>query len=48
VLLDGYRKTNWTLRNHTNATEEFIRGIETARLYPENGSMSIKAKRPLP
>jgi hypothetical protein len=47
ILLNGYRNTNWILRNQTNATEEYIRGIESARLYPENGSMTIRAKRPL-
>lgn len=48
VLLNGYRNTNWTLRNQTNATEEYIRGIETARLFPANQQMSIAAKRPRP
>lgn len=48
VLLNAYRNANWTLRNQTNATEEYIRGIETARLYPDNTQMSIAAKRPRP
>lgn len=48
VLLNGYLKANWTLRNQTNATEEYIRGLETARLYPDNNTMSITAKRPRP
>ena len=47
VLLKAYRNANWTLRNQTNATEENIRGIETARLYPDNNQMTIAAKRPL-
>lgn len=46
VLLKGYGGANWTLRNETNATEEYIRGIETARLHPDNTQMSIAAKRP--
>ena len=46
VLLNGYRGANWTLRNTTNAIEEYIRGNETATLYPDNTQMSINAKRP--
>jgi hypothetical protein len=37
---------DWTLRNMTNAIEENIRGIKTARLFSPN-VMSVAAKRPL-
>lgn len=46
VLMNGYRKLDWTLRNETNATEEIIRRNETARLYAD-GQTSIRAKRTL-
>jgi ankyrin repeat protein len=46
VLLKGYQGANWTLRNETNATDEYLRGIETARLHPDNRQMTITAKRP--
>lgn len=46
VLKAGSRGRDWTLRNETNAMEEGIRGIETARLTTE-GIMSITAKRPV-
>ncbi len=46
ILLKAYQGQNWTLRNETNATEENIRGLETARLTA-NGKMSITAKRPI-
>lgn len=46
ILLKAYQGQDWTLRNETNATEENIRGLESARLTT-NGKMSITAKRPL-
>jgi hypothetical protein len=46
VLRSGAEGRDWTLRNETNAIEEKIRGIETARLTAP-GVMSIAAKRPL-
>lgn len=46
ILLKAYQGQDWTLRNETNATEENIRGLESARLTA-NGKMSITAKRPL-
>jgi hypothetical protein len=46
VLLNAYRGVDWVLRNETNAAEENIRGIQSARLTT-NGKMSITAKRPL-
>ena len=45
VLKAGSRGRDWTLRNETNAMEEGIRGLETARLTSD-GIMSITAKRP--
>ena len=46
ILLKAYRGKDWTLRNETNAAEENIRGLESARLTTA-GIMSITAKRPL-
>ncbi|MDB5197972.1 MAG: Ankyrin repeat-containing protein [Flaviaesturariibacter sp.] len=46
VLLKGFQGLNWTLRNETNAAEENIRHLQSARLTT-NGKMSITAKRPL-
>lgn len=46
VLLKGVDGRDWTLRNETNATEENIRGLESARLTTE-GKMSITALRPI-
>ena len=45
VLRAGSRGRDWTLRNETNAMEEGLRGLETARLTTD-GIMSITAKRP--
>lgn len=45
VLQRGVDGVDWTLRNETNATEENIRGIQSARLTAD-GKMSIAAKRP--
>lgn len=47
VLQRGVEGRDWTFRNESNATEERIRSIETARLTSP-GVMSIAAKRPLP
>ena len=44
---EGAQQRDWTFRNETNATEENIRNIETARLSSPN-VMSISAKRPIP
>ena len=46
LAANGYRGANWTLRNKTNSTDEYIRGLETAALYPDNNQMSIAATRP--
>jgi len=46
VLVQAYRGKDWTLRNETNAAEENIRGLETARLTTP-GVMSVLAHRPL-
>ncbi len=46
ILLKGYRGADWVLRNETNAAEENIRGLQSARLTTA-GKMSITAKRPL-
>ncbi len=46
ILLKGYRGVDWVLRNETNAAEENIRKLQSARLTT-NGKMSITAKRPL-
>ena len=46
VLQNGFQQLNWTIRNETNAAEENIRGIESARLTTD-GKMSIKAERRL-
>jgi hypothetical protein len=46
VLLKGFQGLDWTLRNETNAAEENIRHLQSARLTT-NGKMSITAKRPL-
>ncbi len=46
ILLNGYRGLDWVLRNETNAAEENIRKLQSARLTT-NGKMSITAKRPL-
>lgn len=46
ILLKGFQGLNWTLRNETNAVEENIRGLQTARLTTP-GKMSIKAQRPI-
>lgn len=46
VLLRAVDGRDWTLRNETNAIEEDIRAIETARLTTP-GKMSIAAKRPM-
>lgn len=45
VLKAGVQGVDWTLRNETNATEENIRGLQTARLTAD-GKMSTAAKRP--
>jgi hypothetical protein len=45
VLKAGVQGVDWTLRNESNATEENIRGLQTARLTAE-GRMSTAAKRP--
>jgi hypothetical protein len=47
ILRAGPGGRDWTLFNQTNATEENIRGIETARLFAP-GQMSVAAKRPRP
>lgn len=46
ILMKGYRGVDWVLRNETNAAEENIRKLQSARLTT-NGKMSIAAKRPL-
>ena len=46
VLQRGVDGADWTLRNETNAIEESIRGIQTARLTTPV-KMSIAAKRPM-
>ncbi len=46
ILLKASRGVDWVLRNETNAAEENIRGLQSARLTT-NGIMSITAKRPL-
>lgn len=46
ILIKAYREKDWTLRNETNAAEENIRGLQSARLTTA-GIMSITAKRPL-
>jgi hypothetical protein len=46
VLKAAVRGRDWAMHNETNATEENIRGIETARLSTE-GIMSVAAKRPI-
>ena len=46
ILLNAYHGADWVLRNETNAAEENIRGVQSARLTT-NGKMSITAKRPL-
>jgi hypothetical protein len=45
VLASGADGATWILRNETNAIEENIRGIQSARLTTE-GKMSIVATRP--
>ena len=45
VLQRGVDGADWTLRNETNATEENIRGLQTARLTTD-GKMSVAAQRP--
>ncbi len=47
VLRVGPGGRDWTLLNQTNAIEENIRRIETARLFAP-GQMSVAAKRPRP
>jgi hypothetical protein len=47
VLRRAVDGRDWTLRNETNAIEEDIRKLETARLTTP-GKMSIAAKRPMP
>jgi hypothetical protein len=46
ILLKGFQGVDWVLRNETNATEENIRQLQSARLTTI-GKMSITAKRPL-
>ncbi|MDB5202979.1 MAG: Ankyrin repeat-containing protein [Ferruginibacter sp.] len=46
ILLKAYRGKDWTLRNETNAAEENIRGLQSARLTTD-GVMSVTAKRGL-
>lgn len=46
ILIQGHQGVNWVLRNETNAAEENIRGLESARLTT-SGKMSISAKRPI-
>ncbi len=46
IILKGFRDVDWVLRNETNAAEENIRQLQSARLTT-NGKMSITAKRPL-
>ncbi|UBV44190.1 ankyrin repeat domain-containing protein (plasmid) [Deinococcus taeanensis] len=46
VVVRDAAGTAWTLRNHTNAAEQSIRGLETARLYAA-GKMSVAANRPV-
>lgn len=46
ILIKAYRDRDWTLRNETNAAEENIRGLQSARLTTP-GIMSIKAGRPI-
>jgi hypothetical protein len=45
VLQRGVDGVDWTLRNETNAIDENLRGLQTARLVAD-GKMSIAAKRP--
>jgi hypothetical protein len=47
VLLRGVDGHDWTLRNHTSAMEEKIRGLQTARLTAP-GAMGIRAVRAIP
>lgn len=46
VLLKGFQGLDWTLRNETNAIEENIRSLQSARITTA-GKMSITARRPL-
>lgn len=46
VVVKDARGVAWTLVNHTNAIEESIRKLQTARLYA-SGQMSVAANRPL-
>lgn len=46
VLLKAFQGLSWTFRNETNAVEENIRGLQTARLTTP-GKMSVKAQRPI-
>lgn len=48
IVVKDARGRDWTLRNETNITEERIRGLESARLYPsDRNEMSQAATRPL-
>ena len=46
VVVKDAQGVAWTLVNHTNAIEESIRKLQTARLYAP-GKMSIAANRPV-
>ncbi|HEX8434926.1 ankyrin repeat domain-containing protein [Archangium sp.] len=46
VLKAGHRGLDWTFHNQTSATDENVRGLETARLNAD-GQLGIRAKRPL-
>lgn len=46
IFLKGFQGLDWVIRNETNAAEENIRHLQSARLTT-NGKMSITAKRPL-
>jgi hypothetical protein len=47
ILHQGVGGHDWTLRNHTNAMEEKIRGLQTARLTSPD-VMGIRAVRAIP
>lgn len=48
IVVKDARGLTWTLRNKTNLTEEKIRKLESARLFPsDRGQMSMAATRPL-
>lgn len=46
ILNKAFQGLDWTIRNETNASEENIRSLQSARLTTA-GKMSITAKRPL-